>query len=148
MAVTPVLILSYVLGLKGGPQSVAMGFSITMVLIAVPIILWAKHGTLITMRAILKAVGPSFISIAMGTAATLVVQSIVDRVGPTVARLFVESTILFAVYLLTLLFIMKQRSVYMELLRETGLWPIGSRRTEVVEVGNEGAAGSSGRHSS
>jgi O-antigen/teichoic acid export membrane protein len=129
MAVTPVLILSYVLGLKGGPQGVAMGFSIAMVLITVPIILWAKHCTLITVRDIVRAVAPSFASIAIGTAATLAIQSIVGRVEPTVMRLVAESSILFGVYLLTLLFAMKQKPVYLGLLKETGLWPIGSRRT-------------------
>jgi len=132
--VTPVLILSYTLGLKHGPQGVAVGFSIAMVLAIVPVLLWAKHGTLITMRDILRAVTPALMSIAIGAAATLAVRPMVDPVEPAFVRLVVESTILFGVYLFSLLFIMKQKSVYMGLLRETGLWPVGSRRTDGEKV--------------
>jgi Membrane protein involved in the export of O-antigen and teichoic acid len=133
--VSPILILSYVLGLKHGPQGVALGFSITMVLSLVPVMLWAKHGTMITMRDILKAVAPSFTSIAIGTAATLAVQSIVDRVEPPFARLVAESTILFGVYFFALFFIMKQRLVYVRLLREAGfVWPMGRWRTDTERV--------------
>ncbi len=129
MAVTPVLILSYVLGLRHGPQGVALGFSITMALITVPVIWWAKHGTLISMRDILSAVAPSFASVVIGTAATLTLQPLLDPVEPTFARLAAESAMLFGSYLFTLLFIMKQKPVYVRLLQETGLWKIGGRRT-------------------
>jgi PST family polysaccharide transporter len=130
LVMTPVLILSYALGLNHGPQGVAVGFSTTMLLATVPVLLWAKHGTLITMRDILRAVTPSSMSIAIGAAVTLAVRPMVDPVDPAFVRLVVESTILFSVYLFSLFFIMKQKSVYMGLLRETGLWPVGSRRTE------------------
>jgi hypothetical protein len=108
----PALILSYLLGLKHGPQRVAVGFSITMVLSAVPVMLAAKQGTLITVRDILRAVAPSVASIAIGTSATLAFQSIVSRVEPPFAGLVAESAILFGVYLFTLFFIMKQKAVY------------------------------------
>jgi PST family polysaccharide transporter len=134
VVVTPVLILSYALGLKHGPQGVAVRFSITMVLFIVPVLLWAKHGTLITMRDILRAVTPASMSIAIGSAATLAVQPMLGRVEPPFVRLIAESTVLFGVYLLSLLFIMKQKSVYMGLLQELGLWPIGSWRTAVKQV--------------
>jgi hypothetical protein len=49
-------------------------------------------------------------------------------------RLMTESTVMFGVYLLTLLFIMKQKSLYMGLLRDVGLWPVGSWRTAVEKV--------------
>jgi O-antigen/teichoic acid export membrane protein len=130
LLLTPALILSYALGLKHGPQGVAMGFSITMLLAIVPVVLWAKHGTLITMRDILTAVTPSSVSITIGAAATLAVRPMVDPVDPAFVRLVAESTILFGVYLFSLLFIMKQKPVYMGLLRQTGLWPVGSRWME------------------
>jgi hypothetical protein len=73
-------------------------------------------------------------SIAIGSAATLAVQPMLGRVEPPFVRLIAESTVLFGVYLLSLLFIMKQKSVYMGLLQELGLWPIGSWRTAVKQV--------------
>ena len=129
LVVTPVLILSYGLGLKHGPEGVAGGFSIAMVLCIVPVLLWAKQGTLITLRDILRAARPASISIAIAAAVTLALRPMLDRVDPTFVRLVAESTLLFGVYFATLLFIMEQKSVYMALLREVGLWPVGSCRT-------------------
>ena len=62
-----------------------------------------------------------------------------DPVDPAFVRLVAESTILFGGYLFNLLFIMKQKSVYMGLLRQTGLWPVGSQRTDAEKVWNESA---------
>jgi len=121
MAMTPVLVLSYALGLPHGPQGVALGFSVTMVLAVVPVLMWAKYGTAITMRDILGAARPASISIAIAVVATLALRPMVDRVEPAFVRLVTESTGLFAVYLFTLLFVMKQKSVYVELLRNIGL---------------------------
>jgi O-antigen/teichoic acid export membrane protein len=134
LVVTPVLILSYALGLKHGPQGVAMGFSTTMVLAIVPVLLWAKHGTLITMRDILRAITPASVAIVVGAAAALAVGPMVDRVEPVFIRLLAESTVLFGVYLFTLLFIMRQKSMYMGLLTGIGLWPIGRWRAEGQKV--------------
>jgi len=111
-----------------------VGFSVTMLLAIVPVMLWAKQGTLITMRDILRTVTPSSMSVAIGAAAMLAVRPMVDPVDPAFVRLAVESTILFGVYLFSLLFIMKQKPVYMGLLRETGLWPVGSWRTNAANV--------------
>jgi O-antigen/teichoic acid export membrane protein len=119
--ITPVLLLSYALGLQHGLEGVAAGFSTAMILAALPVMLWAKHGTLITMRDILKAMTPPIASIIVGAAAALGAQSIVDRVEAPLARLVVECSILCVVYLITLLFAMGQLSVYTKLLRETGL---------------------------
>ena len=131
---TPLLILSYALGLKHGPQGVAVGFSIAMVLSIVPVMLWAKQGTLITLRDILRAATPGSMSTVLGVASILAIRPILGQVEPALVRLMAESTVLFGVYLLTLLFIMKQKSVYMGLLREIGLWPVGSSRTAVEKV--------------
>jgi PST family polysaccharide transporter len=130
LVVTPMLILSYALGLKHGPQGVAVGFSITMVLAIVPVLRWATHGTSITIRDVLRAVTPASMSIAIGAAATLAVRPIVDPVEPAFVRLVTESSVLFGVYLFSLLFIMKQKSAYVGLLREIGLWPVGRWRME------------------
>jgi O-antigen/teichoic acid export membrane protein len=129
--VTPILILSYVLGLGHGPQGVAAGFSIAMSLSIVPVMLWAKQGTLMTLRDILMAATPASMSIVIGAAAVLAVRPMLGHVEPALPRLMAESAVMFGAYLLTLLFIMKQRAVYAGLLREIGLWPVGSWRTAV-----------------
>jgi PST family polysaccharide transporter len=132
--VTPVLILGYALGLKHGPQGVAVGFSIAMVGSILPVMLWAKQGTLISLRDIFRAVVPSAVSLVAGVGAVMVVRPMLDHVEQMLARLTTESAVLFGVYLLTLLFIMKQKSLYVGLLREVGLWPLGSWRTAVEKA--------------
>jgi hypothetical protein len=53
----------------------------------------------------------------------------VGRLALTFPRLVAECSVLFGVYLIVLLFVMKQKAVYTGLLRETGLWPLRSERT-------------------
>jgi O-antigen/teichoic acid export membrane protein len=133
-SVTPIMILSYVLGLRHGPQGVAAGFSVAMVLSIVPVMLWAKQGTLITLRDILRAATPASMSTVIGAAGVLAVRPMLGHVEPALLRLMAESTALLGAYLLTLLFIMKQKAVYAGLLREIGLWPAGSWGTVVQKV--------------
>ena len=127
LVIAPVVILSYVVGLKWGPDGVAAGFSIAMAALAIPVIAWAKHGTLITTGDAFKAVARPLGSIAFGAAAWWGLSGLVNKVGPVFPRLVLESAILFGVYGLVMLFVMKQKSVYVAVLRETGLWP-GARR--------------------
>jgi PST family polysaccharide transporter len=129
LVVTPALILSYILGLGHGPQGVAIGFSVTMVLAVVPVVLWATRGTAVTMRDILRAVAPAAISIATGAVALLIARPMLAALQPAFVRLVAESTVLFGVYLFTLLFVMNQKSVYLALLRDTGLRGGDSRGT-------------------
>jgi PST family polysaccharide transporter len=134
LAVTPVVILGYVLGLHWGPQGVATGFSISMALVVVPLILWAKHGTLISAADVFKAVARPVLSIATGAAATLLAGGLFSRLQPAFLRLVVETGILFGVHLLVLLFVMNQKAVYVGLLRDTRLWPFHKRPAEQAEA--------------
>jgi O-antigen/teichoic acid export membrane protein len=120
--IAPVVILSYVIGLRYGPHGVAAGFSIAMALLAGPVIAWAKHGTLITTADACKAVARPLVSIALGAAAWWTVSRFLNRINPTFLRLVCESTILFGVYILVMLFGMGQKAVYLAFLRDTGLW--------------------------
>src|SRR5262249_3305482 len=70
LAVTPLLILGYAFGLRHGPTGVAVGFSTTMAVCVVPVLLWAKRGTLVTMLDIFRAARPALASLLMGGAAT------------------------------------------------------------------------------
>jgi PST family polysaccharide transporter len=119
---TPVILLGYILGLSDGARGVAMGFSFAMVLVLMPVVLWAKHGSLITLRDVfVSAIKPS-VAIVVGLASAVALNGLAGLVRLAVLRLFVESCVFFGVYLLVLLFGMGQKAIYMGLLRETGLW--------------------------
>jgi O-antigen/teichoic acid export membrane protein len=128
LLITPVVILGYVIGLRHGPQGVAAGYSIAMVLLVVPIIVWAKHGLPISGMDILTTLKPPFVSVLVGTAGMLAATGLMNRIQPVFLRLVVESSLFLGVYASVLLFGMKQRTLYMGILRETGLWPISAWR--------------------
>ena len=123
LAITPLLILGYAIGLHWGPQGVAAGFSICMAIAVVPVILWAKHGTLITAGDVFKAAICPLMSIVMGAATILLAGGLVGHIRHALPRLAVETAILFGVHLLVLLFVMNQKGVYVALLRDSRLWP-------------------------
>jgi len=130
LMIAPVVVLSYALGLKHGPHGVAAGFSIAMVALVVPVIWWAKHGTMITATDILKTVMMPLSSIIIGAAAAWAASGLVGRLEMTFPRLVAECAVLFGVYLCVLLFVMKQKAVYTGLFRDTGLWPVRGGRTK------------------
>jgi len=120
--IAPVVILGYVLGLRSGPHGVAAGFSITMTLLVAPVVLWSKYGTLITTKDILRCIMIPSVPIVAAAAVTFACTSFLSHVEPVFVRLVVESAILFGTYAVLILFVMNQKSVCMDLLRETGLW--------------------------
>ncbi|MGO8927550.1 MAG: lipopolysaccharide biosynthesis protein [Limisphaerales bacterium] len=128
LVIAPVVILGYILGLRCGPHGVAAGFSVSMVASAAPLVLWAKRGTLITVTdLLLTAVRPGLSALA-GAAVTLSAGGLLGLMQPVFPRLVLESILLFAVYLLVLLFVFKQKAVYAQMLQEAHLWPF--RRKE------------------
>jgi PST family polysaccharide transporter len=129
LVMTPVLIVGYALGLVHGPEGVAAAFSTIMVVATVPVVLWAKRGTSLTVRDIVRAISPAAVSIALGALVVLAARPVLQELHVLLVRLIVESAVLLSTYLFTLLFVMKQKPLYIGLLRETGLWPGDRRRT-------------------
>ena len=121
LAVTPALLVAYALGVARGPHGVAMAFSITMALATVPVVRWATRGTALTGGEIVRAIRPTAVAIAVGAVVVLAMRPVLQEIQAPFLRLTVESLVLFAVYLFTLLFVMKQKAVYVALLRDTGL---------------------------
>ncbi len=134
LLIAPTTILACVIGLGHGPAGVAIGFSTAMALLVAPVIVWAKHDTLITTRDTLEAIKPAAGSILLGTALTLASWPWASEVGSPLFRLAIAGSILFGTYLVVLLFAFGQARVYAKLLRETGLWP--ARWPQAVVRGN------------
>jgi O-antigen/teichoic acid export membrane protein len=132
LALAPVVILGYSIGLAWGPRGVAAGFSISLGLMIVPAILRAKRGTLITGGDVLKAVGPPLGAITLASAGLLLCQGLTGRILQTVPRLMVESAILLGLYMLVLIFVMNQKQVYAGVLREMQLWPFRKKSAEAA----------------
>jgi PST family polysaccharide transporter len=131
LMIAPVTILSYVLGLGHGPEGVAVGFSIALVLLVVPVVLWSKQDTLITTRDAFKALAQPSGAILAGVALALLAGSWVNEVAWPLLRLTISCSLMFGGYLAVLLFVFGQKRNYVQLLQETGLWPSWLRRPAV-----------------
>jgi O-antigen/teichoic acid export membrane protein len=125
--IAPVVVAGYLIGLRHGGNGVAAGFSLAMLALVVPVVLWSKHGTLITNYDWLQALWPVAASAMVGVAAAVPVHQALAHFQPALLRLVVESASLFGPYFLALLFVMNQKPIYIRLMRETGLWPAGNR---------------------
>jgi O-antigen/teichoic acid export membrane protein len=130
LMIAPVVILGYVAGLAYGPTGVATGFSVATVLLILPVIIWATRGTSITAIDAFKVAMRPFLSILVGAGVVLACSSFLHLITPPLFRLIVGNTILFGVYFLMLWFVMGQKSIYIMLLEEIGIWPFGKRRTK------------------
>lgn len=132
LVIIPVVVLGYSIGLAWGALGVAAGSSISMALEVVPVILWAKHGTLITGGDVLKAVGRPLGAITVAAVGLLLCGGLIDRIQDSVPRLLVESAVLFGIHILILVFVMNQKAVYLGLLSETRVWPFRKSQGEAA----------------
>ncbi len=122
LMIAPLVILSYAVGLQYGALGVAVSFSTAMVVLVVPVIAWARRDTLVTFKDIGRSILPPLLSVLVGAAAALALRGVLNHIEPFLPRLVVSNVVLFGVYLLFLLFVMDQKSTYIQLLKDMGLW--------------------------
>jgi len=113
----PFMIVGYVVGLPYGPRGIALAYSTVMTLWVVPFVVWAVHGTVVSVWDILLALSRPLgsIIIAAGFASGLRLLY-----GPMLSppfRLLLEGAALLVTYTVVLLFAAGQKSVYMDILR-------------------------------
>jgi PST family polysaccharide transporter len=107
----------YVMGLRYGPKGVAFAYSAVMILWVMPFIAWCVHGTVVSFRDILLAVTrPLASGILAGGVAFGVRLSCGQFLSP-LPRLLLESSVLLLTFLVVLLFVAGQKSLYLDLLR-------------------------------
>lgn len=120
--IAPVVVTGYVIGLPNGPEGVALGFSVAMMLLVAPVVQWAKHGTSITAMDMLRTGLHPLFSVLLGAAAAFGVGWLMRDVNPPLLRLTTVSVVLFGTYGVVLLFGLGQKQVYLDLLRASGVW--------------------------
>lgn len=121
--IAPTVILGYVVGLPAGPQGVAAGYSVAMALIVLPMIAWARVGTMISMGDVGLAILRPLASVAIATCATWLALPYIGSVDSAFLRLVIASAMLFGIYLFILLVVLRQKAVYLSLLQDSGMWP-------------------------
>jgi PST family polysaccharide transporter len=121
LVIAPLVIVAYAIGLPYGPSGVALAFSSAMLLWLVPHILWCVHGTPISPRDLILAVGRPFLSTALAAVVAYGAQRHSADMPYALLRLAVGGSIMFAAYFFVLMFVLGQKEAYLELIR--GLRP-------------------------
>ena len=113
----PVMIVGYVIGLPYGPKGVAFAYSAVTTLWIIPLILLCVHGTPISLRDILLAASRPLASGILAGGLGLGVRIFCGQLASPLLRLVFESSILLVAFFGTLLFVLGQKSLYLEPLR-------------------------------
>jgi O-antigen/teichoic acid export membrane protein len=113
----PVVTAGYVLGLPHGPRGVAFGFSAVMILWVLPHIAWGVRGTVVSFWDVLRTIARPLTSGIVAGLITIGVRFLCGSSLPPLPRLALEVVTLCAVYIGMLMYVMKQKEFYLELLR-------------------------------
>jgi O-antigen/teichoic acid export membrane protein len=130
--IAPLVTMAYLAGLPFGSKGVAIGYSIMMTLLTVPLILWATHGLVVSSRDILRAVKPPFLSAGVAIVVSAAVVSLGGQWLPVAPRLVLEGLVVLASYLIMLLYVLKQKGFYFDLIGELAKRP----SAKALEIGN------------
>jgi O-antigen/teichoic acid export membrane protein len=129
--IAPMVIGGYLVGLNGGPSGVATGFSGAMLLLVVPAVLWATHGTPVSAADIGRTLGRPLLAAAVGATVALLAHRWISLIVSPFPRLLTESCVLLISYALCLLASSGTRKRVVSFLRDTGAWR-GSVASKVV----------------
>jgi PST family polysaccharide transporter len=117
-ATTPPVILGILLGLSHGPEGVALGYTVAMVCLIIPIAAWSKQGTKITWADLWTATRqPIFAGILAGAIGLIVKLTLGGMLGP-ITLLLIGLGLVFGIYAWVLLIAMGQKSLYLEVLAQ------------------------------
>jgi PST family polysaccharide transporter len=115
---TPVMVLGILAGLRYGTSGVALGYSGAMVLLVGPLVVWAKHGTGITNADYWDCIKRPLIAGALAGAAGWLFKFACYKSLAPLPLLAIGLGISFVVYALLLFFVMGQKDMYVDLLRQ------------------------------
>lgn len=114
---TPLVILGFALGLPYGPEGVALGYSVVSVVLAIPICIYAVHGTAVRPMDVARALKHPLIAGLAAAAIGGAFKAVLPDTLPVSARAILGCTTVAAAYALVLLVVLRQWAPYRELLR-------------------------------
>jgi O-antigen/teichoic acid export membrane protein len=113
----PTIIAGYIIGLRFGPQGIALAYSTVLILWVVPFVAWCVRGTVISFRDILVTVSRPLGSAILAGALALAIRLFWVQALPPLPRLLLESTALLVAFFGLLLFAAGQKTLYLDLFR-------------------------------
>lgn len=117
LVIAPLLILSYLIGLRWGPRGVAIAYSTTMMLWIFPLIAWAVHGTVISFWDILRTASKPAISSIVAAGLAFAVRFFYGQSLTPIPRFALEISVLMITFAGMLLFATGQKALYVDLIR-------------------------------
>lgn len=117
LVIAPLMIVSYFVGLTHGPNGVAFAYSAIMLASLVPVVAWSVHRTAVSFKDIVMTASRPLIASLTAGAVAFVACTAYGRYDHHLARLMIGCVVLLAVYLVTILYVMRQKSYYAGLLQ-------------------------------
>jgi PST family polysaccharide transporter len=115
--IAPTVLVAVLGGIRYGAKGVAFAYSLAIVLVVIPVIAWAIHGTGITLRTYGHAIKSPLLSGVLGGVCGLGVKVALGAVWSAIPLLIVGTCVLLGVYVWMLLAVMDQRALYADLLK-------------------------------
>jgi PST family polysaccharide transporter len=114
----PVVVIGILAGLNHGPKGVALGYSVAMVLLVIPITAWSKQGTGITWTDLWSAARPSIFAGLVALVVGLIVTITLGGILSPIPYVLLGLSLVFGAYSWVLVIAMGQKSLYLDLLNQ------------------------------
>ena len=132
LARAPFMITAYILALPYGLRGVACATSAVTAMSVVPMITYCIRDTMISLQDIVRAVARPALSIIIGAALALGFQLLYGQSLSPISRLVLGGALLLFSYLFMLLYVMGQKSFYLDLIRVVWPRPFGGEKASVA----------------
>ena len=116
LVIAPAVILGILLGMPYGPKGVALGYSIVMTMLCVPLIAWAIRGTGVTAKAYWTSTKRPLFAGLLAIACGLAFKMTLGALLTPILCMILGLGLVVAIYASSLLVIREQRKLYLDLL--------------------------------
>jgi PST family polysaccharide transporter len=117
LVIAPLVVTGYLIGLPYGPKGVALGYSVAMALWILPHIAWCVQGTAISFWDVIETLSRPLLSGVVASILPLILEGIYGRQTSPLFRLIAGVMMFLGVYVLMLLYVMKQKAFYVNLIQ-------------------------------
>jgi PST family polysaccharide transporter len=118
--VSPLIVLASILGLPFGCKGVAIGYSIIMGLVTVPIYIYSTRGTGLSARSVFNTMHQTLLAAALAAAGAIIFKSRMAVISSFWLELVGGAGLFLVIYAVVLLGIFKRWHFYWELVKELG----------------------------
>lgn len=116
LIIAPLVMVGYSFGLRYGPNGVACGYSVVMLLWLFPHVAWSLRGTPVSVTDLLKAMSGPFLSGAVAAVCAILICRHLDHQLPVVLQLAVGGLTMGGIYGAVLFFAGGYRTLYVDVL--------------------------------